>query len=34
MYVENPEIPAQNEVESLNFAKYLLGDRYVSRRWG
>jgi hypothetical protein len=31
MYIENPEIPAQN-VEPLVFAKYLLGERYVSRR--
>ena len=31
MYVENPEIPVQNEVEPLIFAKCLLGDRYVSR---
>jgi hypothetical protein len=31
MYIENREIPAQN-VEPLVFAKYLLGERYVSRR--
>ena len=32
MYIENPEIPTQETVESLVFAKYLLGERYVSRR--
>jgi hypothetical protein len=32
MYIENPEIPAQEAVEPLVFAKYLLGERYVSRR--
>ena len=31
MYIENPEIPAQEAVELLIFAKYLLGERYVSR---
>jgi hypothetical protein len=32
MYIENPEIPTQKAVEPLVFAKYLLGERYVSRR--
>jgi hypothetical protein len=32
MYIENPEIPAQEAVEPLVFAKYLLEERYVSRR--
>ena len=32
MYIESPEIPAQTAVEPLFFAKYLLGERYVSRR--
>jgi Fungal protein kinase len=32
MYVENPEIPAREVVEPLIFAKYLLDERYVSRR--
>jgi hypothetical protein len=32
MYIENPEIPAQQAVEPLIFSKYLLGERYVSRR--
>ena len=31
MYIENPEIPAQQAVEPLIFSKYLLGERYVSR---
>jgi hypothetical protein len=32
MYIENPEtIPEQEEVEPLVFARYLLGERYVSR---
>jgi hypothetical protein len=32
MYIENPEIRAKEAVEPLVFAKYLLGERYVSRR--
>jgi hypothetical protein len=32
MYIENPEIPDENTVVQLFFAKYLLGERYVSRR--
>jgi hypothetical protein len=32
MYIEDPEIPAQKKVERLVFAKYLLKERYVSRR--
>jgi hypothetical protein len=31
MYIENPEIPEENPAV-LFFAKYLLGERYVSRR--
>jgi hypothetical protein len=31
MFIENLEIPAQQAVEPLIFAKYLLGERYVSR---
>jgi hypothetical protein len=31
MYMKNPEIPAK-AVEPLVFAKYLLDERYVSRR--
>jgi hypothetical protein len=31
MYVENAEIPAQEVVEPLIFAKYLLEERYYSR---
>jgi hypothetical protein len=31
MYIEKPEIPEQGTVEPLVFAKYLLGEGYVSR---
>jgi hypothetical protein len=31
MYIENPEISAQEAVEPLIFAKYLLGERCVSK---
>jgi hypothetical protein len=31
MYIEKPEIPAQDTVEPLVFAKYLLGERYVPK---
>jgi hypothetical protein len=32
MYIENPENPSRDEAEQLIFVKYLLKEKYVSRR--